>query len=189
MHPKEFYKTYWADEELSELSAKLINEITSIKPVHALEFGSGTGKHLDILESFNITCAGIDISAINSVTAITKKKHYCTIYGDETYLRNLCNFDVVFTCSVLDHIEDISRIVGEFKRIANKCVLVAETNDVPGPHYFPHNYEEYGFKKLDFIWKSRGDQGDGASYFIWVWIKENKVDHVNDDLGCAEFRA
>lgn len=168
MVSKEFYRTYWADDTISDLSNKLIREIVSLKPQHALEFGSGTGKHLSELIDLNVNAVGIDVSAINCVTSISRKLNIGTIHGDENNLRHLCNFDVVFTCSVLDHIEDIEGIIEEFKRIANKAIFLAETVDVVGPYYYSHCYEQFGFDKINFKWRSKDD---GAVYYIWKLIK------------------
>jgi hypothetical protein len=109
----------------------------------------------------------MDVSWLNITHAFTKGLRFLVL-GDETHLRHLCNFDVVFTVSVLDHIEDVGGVINEFKRIANKSIYLAETNDVPGQYYYPHDYESYGFKKLDFGWKS---EADGAVYNIYKWNK------------------
>lgn len=169
---KEFYRTYLADDGPSVLSSELVNQIEELNPAHVLEFGMGTGKNLRMLD-YGIAVAGIDISFLNITHAIARNEIPCAILGDETHLRHLCNFDVVFTCSVLDHIEHIDGIIDEFKRIANKGIFLAETNDVPGPYYYPHDYESYGFEKIDFKWNSQS--GDGADYFIWKWIKSENV--------------
>lgn len=137
-----------------------------MKPIHALEFGCGSGKNLKLLEG--VSTAGIDISFINIIKSVAKNDLTFAMFGDETHLRHLCNFDVVFTVSVLDHIENVEGIIGEFKRIANKAVFLAETNNQPGPHYFPHDYENMGFEKIDYRWQS---DGDGAIYYIWKWSK------------------
>jgi SAM-dependent methyltransferase len=168
MTSKQFYKNYVADDEISMLSIRLFNEILELKPVHVFEFGCGTGKNLKLFDNEGIATIGSDISFVNIVTGIVKHRLPCMIYCDETYLRNIINCDVVFTCSVLDHIEDPEEIIQEFKRIANKSVFLAETNDIPADFYYPHPYEDYGFTKIDFSWTSRGDR---AVYNIWVWKK------------------
>ena len=169
---KEFYKTYLADDSPSVLSWRLINEIEQCEPVHVLEFGMGTGKNLRLFDH-KIVTAGIDVSFLNVTHAIARNEIPFSILGDETHLRHLCNFDVVFTCSVLDHIEHIDGIIEEFKRIANKGIFLAETNDAPGSYYYPHDYESLGFEKIDFQWNSQS--GDGANYFIWKWIKQENT--------------
>jgi SAM-dependent methyltransferase len=168
MHPKEFYRNYLADDESSDLTNELIFLIRDEDPVHVLEFGCGTGKNLVQLEGWGICPIGIDISFINVATAKLKHGISCIVCADESYLRNFVNIDVVFTVSVLDHIEDVDGIIQEFKRIANKAVFLAETNDVVAGYYYQHNYESYGFKKLEFQYTGE----DGASYYIWKW--ENK---------------
>lgn len=167
--PKEYYQTYRADDNLSDLSYELLTKVSAMQPVHVLEFGCGTGKHLDQMNLPGICTIGIDISPMNVYKAIHKYDLPCIICGDETYLRHLVNVDVVFTCSVLDHIQDVTLIVEEFKRICNKAVFLAETNDTPGEYYYPHDYEAMGFEKLPFEWDSTGD---GAKYFIWKWDKK-----------------
>lgn len=145
----------------------------------------GSGKHLAVLDNTRIATIGIDISMMNVIRAKAKHELPCVVCSDETYLRNLVNIDVVYTCSVLDHIEYIDDIIVEFKRICNRAVLLAETNDVVGNYYYPHNYESFGFTKIHFDWKS---DGDGATYSIWKWSKvnekyEGKQYGIHDDLG------
>jgi ubiquinone/menaquinone biosynthesis C-methylase UbiE len=168
MNSKDYYKTYRADDTLSELSWTLLSEVMKFDPVHVLDYGCGSGKHLYMFHRNNICTIGVDISPMNCAKAIHKYDLPCIINSDETYLRHLCNVDCVFTCSVLDHIEDIDAIIAEFKRIANKSVILAETNDRINEHYYPHVYEAYGFRKLDYSWLS---DGDGANYSIWIWEK------------------
>lgn len=167
MHPKEFYKTYQADENISELAETLMTLINREDANHAFEFGMGSGKHLKRLHQKGIETFGIDISILNCIRAQSQMMGIA--FGDEKYLRHLVNFDVVFTVSVLDHIEDVDAIIGELKRIANKSVFLLETNDTPAPYYYPHNYESFGFAKLKFSWVS--EKGDGATYYIWKWNK------------------
>lgn len=189
MSSNEFYSTYIADDNISELSERLVEEIINFKPVHVLEFGCGSGKNLRLLQDKGICATGIDISFMNIIRAHARNEIKNIVYGNETHLRHLCNFDVVFTCSVLDHIEQAAPVIQELKRIANKAVILAETVDVVGPYYYYHNYSQHGFKAIDFTWKSRAADGDGASYKIWIWTPQ-AIDHgPNDDLGCAGSQA
>lgn len=164
MTPKQFYRNYLADNELQELNDKLISLIKEENPAHVFEFGCGTGKNLRPLE---VAVCGLDVSFLNIIHAVTVNKIPFLIIGDEYHLGHLTNFDVVFTCSVLDHIENVDRVVFELKRIANKCLFIAETNDTPYRYYYPHDYEALGFKKLNFSWVG----ADGATYYIWKWTK------------------
>lgn len=170
--PKEYYRNYLADDKISMLNIKLMDLITACHPTHVLEFGCGTGKNLRLISDYhpemNIECTGIDISLMGLIHARTRHDVPFILCGDETHLRHLCNFDIVFTCSVLDHIENIEGIIQEFKRIANKNIILMETNDVPGQYYYPHNYEAFGFTKLAYEYLS---EGDGARYHIWMFNK------------------
>ena len=167
---KEFYKSYQADDKVGYISEYLLVKIKEENPNHVLEFGCGSGKNLNRLNIEGIPTIGIDISLMNIQRAKFKYDLPCVICSDETYLRNMTNVDVVFTVSVLDHIKDVKNIVDEFKRIANKCVYLAETNDSnTGEFYYKHSYEKMGFTKLkDFEWKGE----DGAMYYIWKWTKQ-----------------
>lgn len=181
MTAKEYYKSYIADDSLSELSHELISIIERYSPIHVLDFGAGSGKHSSILHKKGISTIAIDVSMMNVVRAHAKYDLPFVACGDETYLRNLANVDIVFTCSVLDHIETVSGIIGEFKRIANKAVILAETQDIPGELYYNHDYAAYGFKKVKQWFKM--EQGDGATYYIWKWEKgQNEIIKNGDDL-------
>jgi SAM-dependent methyltransferase len=183
MTPKQVYSKYIADDTLSELSNRLITEITICNPLVVLDFGSGSGKHSNELQKIGIETIGIDISMMNVVRAHSKYDLPAVICADERILKFIHNIDLVFSCSVLDHIEDIGIIIDEFKRMA-RVVMLAETRDAPGDFYYPHDYENYGFKKLDYSYVSEPPNGDGATYEIWKWEKgQNESIHINDDLG------
>lgn len=168
MQAKRFYQDYLADNTISHLSEELLLLIKQDRPESVLEFGCGTAKHLKALPNVQFKL-GIDVSLNNMIHAHVKNELNYLVLGDEDILTRLQDFDVVFTCSVLDHIENIGDIIQHMQRIANKAIYLAETNDTPGPLYFPHEYERYGFKKTSFSWKS--EKGDGATYHIWVWRK------------------
>ena len=185
MSASEYYKSYLADDGVSKLSKVLVDSIIKTSPNSVLEFGCGTGKNLKLVKDKHKSarCFGIDISLIGVQYARIKNEIDYVAVGDQDWLPRLFGIDVVFTCSVLDHIEDVSGIIKEFQRIG-KHVFLAETNDVPNKYYYPHNYESYGFRKLDFEWQSGGD---GSTYYIWHWQDvprgENGNSFVHDDLG------
>jgi hypothetical protein len=176
--PKAFYRTYLADDTVGELNRKLVYAIMEEAPTSVFEFGCGTSKNLKLLPSNVVTC-GMDVSPANIICSHYRNDRTFAIIGDEYHLAHLHNFDVAFTCSVLDHIELIGKIVAKLKSIA-PVVILAETNDVVGKFYYPHNYEEFGFEKmLNFSWVGN----DGATYFIWKWKKYPRANTPNDDLG------
>jgi SAM-dependent methyltransferase len=191
IEPKEFYRTYQADDGLATLNKKLVDEILRHNPNHVFEFGTGTGKNLKLLQRVEASYAksgtavvGLDISLINTITATVKNELPCIIHGDENYLRHLCNFDVVFTCSVLDHIEDVIGIIQELKRIANVAVIIAEcTEPDKKNYYYKHDFESFGFERIND--SEYYSEADGHTYHIYKWMKPSELPSepkVNDDL-------
>lgn len=163
MNPKEFYRNYRADNKRAELNEALTEIIKAEAPGSVFEFGCGSGKNLIALDC--VVC-GLDISLVNVLTAHLNNNLPFVVVGDETHLGHFRNFDVSFTCSVLDHILDIDKIIDDLKAMTNYAVVLAETNDVVGPYYFRHDYESYGFRKLEgFKWIGE----DEATYYIWIW--------------------
>ncbi len=150
--PKAFYKQYIADDNMSELNYKLTELIMITDPRSVFELGTGTGKNL------------LELDRNGIVIAHYRNRLPFLIVGNESHLGHLGKFDVAFTCSVLDHIQNIDVIISELKRIA-PVIFLAETNDIPAEYYYPHSYEDYGFTKLDFSWIGE----DGATYGIWKY--------------------
>lgn len=181
---KQYYGAYLADNNLSKLSHQLIGYILNTNPTFVLEFGCGTGKNLKKLteKNNNIKPFGIDISPLGILHGNIKNELPYLAIGDEDWLPRFSYMDVVFTCSVLDHIENVGPIIKEFKRIG-KHVFLAETNDVPGDFYYPHDYESYGFKRLDYEWTSTGD---GGKYYIWYW-KYGLTGEQGDSFGAPHW--
>lgn len=176
-HPKEFYRRYLADDSLSALSREIVSRIKEDKPVHALEFGGGTGKHIRALDG--VQGVSLDISFINLSKAHYHNDLSYQIHGDEGMLRHICNFDVVFTVSVLDHIKEIKEIIAEFKRIANRSIYLAEaTVHDPEKYYYSHNYADFGFTPLPFEYTGE----DGYQYGIWKYTHSRKGT-ADDDMG------
>lgn len=179
MNPKNFYSTYQADPTISPLGMDMLNNIIKSEAKTALEFGCGEAKHLRHLRSNGLDTIGIDLSILNVIRAQSQMDNI--MLGNERVLPFFANVDVVFTVSVLDHIEQIDEIITQLKRIAKKGVYLMETNDIPAPYYYPHNYESYGFNKILKPWLS--SEGDGSTYHVWYWRKlagetANSFDHV-----------
>jgi SAM-dependent methyltransferase len=166
-NPKEFYRNYQADNVLDKVDYKLIEVLSSFSPGSAFEFGCGSGKNLKLLKEKShkdLDTCGLDISVVNVMQA-----HFngvdSVIRGDERHFPGR-KFDVVFTCSVLDHIEDIHNVIGNLQNMANKAIVLAETNSFDTDFYYKHDYESYGFVKIDFEFVSESDKG---IYNIWVY--------------------
>jgi 2-polyprenyl-3-methyl-5-hydroxy-6-metoxy-1,4-benzoquinol methylase len=170
MEPKSFYLTYQANNEIYDIDRMLINEVLKDEPRSVLDFGTGTGKNLRLLldttdsskEPINV--CGLDVSFLNIMYAKAKNEIPFLICGDEYFLCRLKSFDVIMTCSVLCHIRHIDTIISDFKDIAQRSIIIAETNDVVGEFYYPHNYESYGFVDLQKDWYSEGNQATYKFY-------------------------
>ncbi len=165
-HPKDFYRNYQADNIVDELDQQLVKEILSFDPKSIFEFGCGSGKNLQLVKQkkSDIETCGLDISIVNVFQAHVNGVD-SVIRGDERHFPGR-SFDVVFTCSVLDHIEDIHNVIGNFQTMAKKAIILAETNSFENNFYYKHDYESYGFVKTDFSFVS---DSDGGLYYIWIY--------------------
>lgn len=154
---REFYKNYNNGTDMLKLNWDIIDLILQENPNSVFEFGCGTGKILYHLLQMNpsLDILGNDISqkAINTGKDIFGLD---IINSDESLLARIENnrYDVVFTCSVLNHIPDIDYIVPHLQRISKKTVFLAECQQKTHDYFFPHNYKKFGFKKLDYLWFS-----------------------------------
>lgn len=167
MHPKEFYRNYQADNVLDALDGELIREVIELCPASVFEFGCGSGKNLKLIKTIQPeteTC-GLDISIVNVIQSHLNGVD-SVIRGDERHMP-IRKFDVSYTCSVLDHIEDVTQIIANLKSISTKAVFLAETNSLETDFYYKHDYESFGFEKIDFEFVS---DSDGAVYYIWKYI-------------------
>lgn len=161
---KDYYRSYIANDSVSPLNEQLVQDILSYNPKSVLEFGCGIGKNLELLKWKVKDHLGIDIS--EKAVEIAKEKKLNVIWSDEAKLKTISNYDVVFTCSVLDHIEYIDDIVNDLKRISNIAIVIAETNTRVGRFYYPHDYESLGFTRTDYAYTSTLAKEE-AVYHIW----------------------
>lgn len=169
---KSYYRSYIANSEVSALNEQLVQDILSYNPKSVLEFGCGVGKNLELLKEKVDEHLGIDISA--KAVEIARKKNLNVINGDELKLKTIKNHDIVFTCSVLDHIKDIDNIVSELKRAANLAIIIAETNTKVGRFYYPHDYESLGFVKTYYVYISNQAKKE-ATYYIWHYRQNSQL--------------
>lgn len=167
IEPKSFYATYHANNERFSIDDLLINEVLRQSPESVFDFGTGTGKNLKRIQEINpkINVCGLDMSFLNIIHARAQNNLPFLIIGDEWFLCRLRNFDVVMTCSVLCHIKDIRMIISDFKQIAKKSILIAETTDDGGEFYFKHDYESFGFVDTGF----KSYSGNNCNYRIYKY--------------------
>ena len=174
---KQYFSTYLADDVVRQLNHDLVKEILRYKPRSVFEFGCGQGKNLNLLP-LEVKLYGFDISNKAVEQARIKGRNYVE-WGDEGNLPRWTNqaFDVSFTCSVLDHIDNeltVDHILTDLKRISKKAAILYETQrNTPSTYYYPHPYEEYGFTKSNYIYYStEASGGDGSEYHIWYWERK-----------------
>jgi len=167
MHPKSFYFNYQANDEIAPLDVMMNKYVSNHNPKSVLDFGCGVGKNLRYLLDNNegLTVCGIDMSFVNIIHARAKNRIEFLVLGDEYHLCRLREFDVVMTTSVLCHIQDITEIVKEFKRIAKDSIIICETKDIKGEFYYEHDYESFGFEFVGLQMVS----GNDALYKIYRW--------------------
>lgn len=143
---KNFYKhRYPAGDYLTKMHTEHFYPfVENLNCKSGFEFGCNMGKNLKNLK-FKET-AGVDISK----RAIDKALVKGLICGDESRLSEVPDnsYDIVFTCSVLCHIDNIDGIVEHLKRISKKHILFVESLSNGFNNHFPHNYEKMGFEKV-----------------------------------------
>jgi SAM-dependent methyltransferase len=167
MEPKSFYSTYLANDKIYEIDEILADLVVKEQPREVFDFGTGTGKNLRLIQkmaNYPITLCGLDVSPLNILYAKARNDIPFLIMGDEYFLCRLTSFEVSITCSVLCHIKDISRIIEDLKKLTRKCIIIAETNDIAGEFYYPHDYAYYGFVDLKKDWYSEANQATYKFY-------------------------
>jgi len=103
---------------------KKIFEQNEINPVEkcALEVGCGGGLFCEEISKLGFSTTGIDPSQESIINAIKHAKQgelliqYITGTGESLPLPNKY-FDVVFCCDVLEHVQDLPRVISEISRV------------------------------------------------------------------------
>lgn len=138
-------KVYWASHHFQSprippreeqwYRYALAEYILSLSPKSILEFGCNSGRNLQIIRSMAtkpVELTGIDYNAqsLEAAQSLNGSGEIRYIEGDELALAGFLpnRFDVVFTCSVLDHIPDPEwkHAYDELVRIANTAVVLVE---------------------------------------------------------------
>jgi len=130
---------YWEKTPLTEF---IVAKVGELDVSSVFEFGCGTGRTLHYLEEayLGITCVGVDVNP--RMVEIGRDKFKVEIYqGDESFMESwlhrhasMCGgesagmhkFDLVFSCSALDHSPKPLRILRAMFALAKKYVLLVE---------------------------------------------------------------
>ena len=161
MKSKEFYKRrYHPQRNLSAANIKLYNLILDLDVVSIFEFGCGVGRHLERLSDWGHDVAGMDIS--KDCIREAKKNGLKVSVGDETKLHKIKPRDLVFTNSVLCHMEDITEALEELKRISTKYLIMCECVTKDNVHWYIHDYPGKLITTID------SHLNNGATYNVYL---------------------
>ena len=115
-------------------------------PKSILEFGCGIGANID---RFRECSKKVGIDPFKSNIAVAKELFPWNDYilGDCTALADYKKneFDVVVTCSVLDHIKDYRPVMDELMRVGKHCIFFEPMVD---------GQERQAFAGETFLWKT-----------------------------------
>lgn len=163
--PKEFYERWQPSITRTKLKQYFFDEIEEHSSV--FEFGCHNGLNLEWIQSIyrNVDVFGIDLNRELIREGQKKGRNYIT-YGHEGTLKHFRKFDIVFTASVLCHIEEVDKIISELIRISNRRVVLIETIEKLSKYYFPHDYKKHGFIDTRSI-RNSTINGNGALYTHW----------------------
>ncbi len=133
-------KAYWKERTIpgcyTEKARQVDAILQAIKPLcdnnglsSAFEFGCGTGRTLYWIQRTypSVSCFGMDVSPLMIQKGLQSFPVNIQL-GDERRLRRMPDgrFDLVFTCSVLDHIPDPGPVLADLVRISKSHLLLLE---------------------------------------------------------------
>ncbi len=140
---KEHYSDqYHPQIKMSPINKKTYEFIKSLDVKTAFEFGCNIGRHLLKFRKMGIKPFGIDINSTSIFYARFLHKLENVEVADELSLKDIPDnsFDLVFTNSVLCHIQDIDGILKDLIRISKKHLMMVEAIKRQGVHWWRHDY-------------------------------------------------
>lgn len=211
MHSMEEAKEYWKSHHMQ--SARLLprgegqdhryelaEEVLKFSPNTVLEFGCNSGRNLAAIYKIEAaiknegipSLTGVDMCEQAVKMAIPKHPYINYIISDEKWLENQKEqYDVVFTCSVLDHIPDWKPVYDHLKRLARKALIIYEPILEKNGIVLEGDAEELGVKAAAYTYSWDYEKYDpdlkrvrslpipdlqgtlGPLYHIFVLDKEN----------------
>ena len=173
---KKHYSTSIESVSYFNINHKLIDIVLEFRPKNVFEFGANWGRNLQLLREHDnsILAKGIDISKF--AIAEAQKRGLDVQYYDERILKDFSDnlFDVVFTCSVLNHIPDpeFTPIIKDLMRIG-KNVVFCESNDASNlpqnnnGRWFRHIYDAFGLRNAAHL----KNPITGGHNDFWIFTK------------------
>ena len=163
-------ESYLIGKEKSEF---LVSIIDIPKDSKILELGCNIGRNLDYLSKAGFTdLRGIEISR-KAVDFAKVHYPYLKIYCSsiEDIIKDLREFDLVFTMATLEHIHtDSEWIFPEVERIAKRLITIEDERGV-SPRHFPRNYKNvFKLKQIKEI-NLKHIKGLDENFIARVFIK------------------
>lgn len=127
-----------ASRDLPGLKAKwLVEQLPALDSPVVLDYGAGEGKHLHLVRKVRpgARLVGVDIRAPHS--RVDFEFHQVPANASLPFAEGAC--DVVISCDVLEHVEDIERSLAEIYRVLRRggsFIGFVPAEGGPGPHGF-----------------------------------------------------
>ena len=201
-------KNYWKERAVPECYTEKVKQVDAIlqvlKPLcenevsSVFEFGCGTGRTLHWIQRTypSVSAFGMDVSPIMVQKGLQSFPVNIQL-GDEKRLKRIPDdhFDLVFTCSVLDHIPEPFPPFSDLARIARRYLLLLEPMLVHNPdgkvfegrvddkltyvsYTYSWNYDAMiARSELDILSREHlclAPSGMGPYYYLWLCRKPGK---------------
>jgi SAM-dependent methyltransferase len=135
------YGDFTPDPDSRDLVGLKARWIVERLPKHqrplVLDFGAGEGKHLQLVRKVlpDARLVGVDIRDVHG----TRDFEFCRVAPDAALPFAPDRFDVVISCDVLEHVDDIERSLEEIRRVlrpGGAFIGFVPLEGGPGPHAF-----------------------------------------------------
>ena len=140
---------YHPQRNLSEANVRLYNTILDLDVETIFEFGCGVGRHLEKLKDWGYTVTGMDIS--EQCVDEAKILGLNVLHGDESMLHHIKPKDLVFTNTVLCHMNEKDALVAQklLRRIASKYLITCECVSKTNNFWWVHEYKGKSLYTID----------------------------------------
>jgi SAM-dependent methyltransferase len=149
---KKFQDVVYHDEDdvQAEALSWLLDELKMNKMARVLDFGCGNGMHREAIGKAGGKWFGVDLRSSPEVDRATEGAGNRVVYdGRRLPFRNGC-VDVVFTCQVLEHVEDLKAVFNELARISKSGGKVVGSTSHLEPYHSNslRSITPYGLEKI-----------------------------------------
>ncbi len=131
----------------------ILNKLTNIKkPLKVLDLGCGIGSSEKMFYKISkyIDWRGVDIEESPEVSSRSGKNKNITTYDGVNLPFDDCEFDIVYSNQVLEHVEYPDKVLSEVSRVLNNNgKFIGQTSQLEPYHsYSLWNFTVYGFNKI-----------------------------------------